>query len=295
MIGIVQQLPIKWFIDNFSSINLTNVLELSIVAICIYKIFKYVGGTKAEQPLKGVFMLFVALLLSKLFHLQILAKLLENILNILIFSLVVIFQPELRKLLGYLGQPVKFGRNLFNNEQRPAYSRNVIDEITESVRHLSKSRTGALMVIQNNTSLESYMEVGTRLNADVSVELLLTIFHTNTPLHDGAVIIDGNAVLAAGVLLPLTEDPTLSWKYGTRHRAAIGMSEVTDATCIVVSEETGEISLARKGLLEKCNSSDELKSKLEELLSFEDGNAFDGEDSSKLDLKDVITGLVTKK
>ena len=141
----------------------------------------------------------------------------------------------------------------------------VIKEIIESVKYFSKSHTGALIVFQSDLS-NTYYDVGTVLNADVSTELLLTIFHPNTPLHDGAVVINGDKIISAGVLLPLTEDPKLSWKYGTRHRAAIGMTEVSDAACLVVSEETGDVSISLDGTLKKYDDLVTLKADLESIL-----------------------------
>lgn len=130
---------------------------------------------------------------------------------------------------------------------------------------MSKSHTGALIVFQSDLR-NTYSDVGTKLNADLSTELLLTIFHPNTPLHDGAVVINGDKIISAGVLLPLTEDPKLSWKYGTRHRAAIGMTEVSDAACLVVSEETGDVSIAVDGALKKYEDLITLKADLEKFL-----------------------------
>lgn len=248
--------------DIISNLNYVNVIELVIIFVVIYKIYKYITGTQAEQLLKGILMLLFALLLSKIFRLEIIGRVLESIVSIVLFSLVVIFQPELRRILGYLGQPGIIRKNILSHEPEED-SKTVITEITEAIKHLSKSHTGALIVIQNVNGLESYLEVGTKLNATVSTELLLTIFHPNTPLHDGAVVISGGKILAASVLLPLTEDPKLSWQYGTRHRAAIGMSEASDAICLVVSEETGHISLAQGGNLTQFASSEELRKELE--------------------------------
>ncbi len=144
---------------------------------------------------------------------------------------------------------------------------NVVKELIESVRFLSKSHTGALIVFQSDLS-NTYYDVGTKLNADLSTELILTIFHPNTPLHDGAVVINGDKIISAGVLLPLTEDPKLSWKYGTRHRAAIGMTETSDAACLVVSEETGDVSIAIDGSLKKYEDLVTLKTDLENILGY---------------------------
>ena len=212
------------------------------------------------------------MLLSKIFRLEIIGRVLESIVNIVIFSLVVIFQPELRRLLGYLGQPDIFKKSIFNLDRKKEV-KSLVNQITESVKHLSKSHTGALIVIQDMDGAENYLEVGTRLDAKVSTELLLTIFHPNTPLHDGAVVIIGDRIIAASVLLPLTEDPNLSWRYGTRHRAAIGMSEVSNAACIVVSEETGDISIAHEGKLTKYPNVDALKAELDYLYKQPDKNS----------------------
>ena len=142
----------------------------------------------------------------------------------------------------------------------------IIKEIIESVKYLTKTKTGALIVFKKAMSSMAYSEVGTTIDAKVSTELILTIFHPNTPLHDGAMVIEGNKIQSAGVLLPLTEDPKLSWKYGTRHRAALGMSEVSDAACLVVSEETGDVSICMDGMLKKYEDLTTLKTDLESIL-----------------------------
>lgn len=258
----------QYFMDFIVSVSVINVVELLIIAVVLYRIYKYITGTQAEQLLKGILMLFLALLLSKIFKLEILGRFLETVVNIVLFGLVVIFQPELRKFLGYLGQPGILSKNIFSFESEIEV-KNTVSKVVDAIKHLSKSHTGALIVIKNTDGgFENYIEVGTKLDARISTEILLTIFHTNTPLHDGAVVIMGDRIAAAGVLLPLTEDPKLSWQYGTRHRAAIGMSEVSDAVCIVVSEETGKISVAQSGILTKYDNLEDLKAKLESLYGF---------------------------
>ena len=200
---------------------------------------------------------------------------LKGVVTLVSLSLIVIFQPELRRFLGFLGQ-ADFVAKIFNtnNKKQKARKIDVVKELIESVKYLSKSHTGALVVFQSDLS-NTYYDVGTKLNADLSTELLLTIFHPNTPLHDGAVVINGDKIISAGVLLPLTEDPKLSWKYGTRHRAAIGMTETRDAACLVVSEETGDVSIALGGNLKKYEDLVTLKSDLENILGLKeptDGN-----------------------
>lgn len=242
--------------------NPVNIIEILILCFISFKFYRYIVGTHAEQLLKGIFMLLVALMLSKLFRLHIIGSVLESVVNIVIFSLVVIFQPELRRFLGYIGQRGFLNKTSFIIDAETNI-KEVISQIVNAVKHLSRSHTGALIVFQNTTSMETMLEVGTMLNAKISTELILTIFHPNTPLHDGAVVINGDKIVASSVLLPLTEDPKLSWQYGTRHRAAIGMSETSDATCLVVSEETGNISIVQGGKINLITNLDELKSELE--------------------------------
>jgi diadenylate cyclase len=181
--------------------------------------------------------------------------------------MVIVFQPELRKLLVHLGQTKFVAKNLFTlKNQKNEQKTNVVKEITEAVKYCSRVKRGALIVIQKEENKSFYNEVGTSINADVSTELILTIFFPNTPLHDGAMVIHNDKILAAGVLLPLTEDPKLSWRHGTRHRAAIGASEISDSACIVVSEETGDISIAIDGILRKYDDITKFKEDLEKII-----------------------------
>ena len=239
---------------------------------------RFIKGSQSEKVVKGSFILIFFWIFSEILqivHLNILGMFLKSIVVVIALSLIVIFQPELRKFLGYLGQMDFFHKAFSNLNEKEEI--NIIKEIIESVKYLSKSHTGALMVFQKDLS-NTYTDVGTMLNADLSTELLLTIFHVNTPLHDGAVVINGSKIISAGVLLPLTEDPKLSWKYGTRHRAAIGMSEHSDAICLVVSEETGDVSVAIDGVLKKYDDLATLKTDLENLLIDKD---FDDNSKSK--------------
>ena len=204
-----------------------------------------------------------------LIDLRIIGVFFKSLVTLIALSLIVIFQPELRRFLGYLGQPGFIKRTFFTSGSYREATENdtdIIKEIIESVKYLTKTKTGALIVFKKAMSSMVYSEVGTTINANVSTELILTIFHPNTPLHDGAMVIEGNKIQSAGVLLPLTEDPKLSWKYGTRHRAALGMSEVSDAACLVVSEETGDVSICMDGMLKKYEDLTTLKSDLESIL-----------------------------
>ncbi len=255
--------------EIFVSLNLTNLFEVGIIIVFVSTFYiKYVKGTQSERFVKGIVILLATLLFSKLLilaKLQILGRFIESIITLVLLGLVVVFQPELRRFLGYLGQTGFFNKSFFTTDSQVEKT-DISEELTEAVKYLSKSKTGALMVIQNTPGSADYFEVGTKINGIISTELLLTIFHPNTALHDGATVITGDKVISAGVLLPLTEDPKLSWKYGTRHRAAIGMTEVSDAACIVVSEESGDVSIAQEGLLQKCETIEEFRAKLENIL-----------------------------
>ena len=249
--------------------NWTNLAEICVIIAILWLFYKkFIKNTQSEKFVKGAFFLVFLWIFSEIlirFDLKIIGVFLKSVVTLVSLSLIVIFQPELRRLLGFLGQ-VDFINKLFSSSKKNDSKRiDVVKEIIEAVKYFSKSHTGALIVFQDDLS-NTYYDVGTELNADVSTELLLTIFHPNTPLHDGAVVINGDKIISAGVLLPLTEDPKLSWKYGTRHRAAIGMSEVSDAACLVVSEETGDVSVCIDGTLKRYEDLVTLKTDLENIL-----------------------------
>lgn len=253
--------------DIFGWKNVFEVLIIVSLLMLLYQ--KFIKDSQSEKFVKGAFVLVFIWIFSEILiavDLQILGAFLRSVVLFVSLSLIVIFQPELRKLLGYLGQVGFINKLLSGSKNANASKRvDVIKEVIEAVKYLSKTHTGALMVFQKDLS-NTFKDVGTILNADVSTELILTIFHVNTPLHDGAVVINGDKIISAGVLLPLTEDPKLSWKYGTRHRAAIGMTENTDAACLVVSEETGDVSITMDGALKKYDDIPTLKTDLENIL-----------------------------
>ena len=259
--------PLQW------SLNWVNVLEICFIAGIVFIFYrKFIQNTQSETLIKGLVFLVFAWVLSEiliLLKLEIIGVFFKTLVTLIALSLIVIFQPELRRFLGYLGQPGFIKRTFFSGGSYRDASANDVDiikEIIEAVKYLTKTKTGALIVFKKAMSSMAYSEVGTDIDAKVSTELILTIFHPNTPLHDGAMVIEGNKIQSAGVLLPLTEDPKLSWKYGTRHRAALGMSEVSDAACLVVSEETGDVSICMDGMLKKYEDLTTLKSDLESIL-----------------------------
>ena len=280
----------KQLISIFNLLNWVSFVEIFIIITILWAFYqRFIKGSQSEKVVKGSFILIFFWIFSEILqiiHLNILGMFLKSIVVVISLSLIVIFQPELRKFLGYLGQMDFFHKAFSTLDEKEEI--NIIKEIIESVKYLSKTHTGALMVFQKDLS-NTYTDVGTMLNADLSTELVLTIFHTNTPLHDGAIVINGSKIISAGVLLPLTEDPKLSWKYGTRHRAAIGMSEHSEAICLVVSEETGDVSIAIDGVLKKYDDIATLKTDLENLLIDKD---FDDNAKSKKIFK--FNNLISK-
>lgn len=255
------------------SLSWINFIEIGLIAVTLFILYKkYVQNTQSEKLFKGLFFLILTWLFSEfliIIGLKIIGVFLRSMVALISLSLIVIFQPELRRFLGYLGQPGFIRKTFFSGGSLAHKQENEVDvikEIIESVKYLTKTKTGALIVFPKGINSGLYSDVGTRIDAIVSTELILTIFHPNTPLHDGAMVIDGDKIHSAGVLLPLTEDPKLSWKYGTRHRAALGMSEVSDAACLVVSEETGDVSVCMDGMLKKYEDLMTLKSDLESIL-----------------------------
>lgn len=254
---------------TFNWSDFIQIVFLAGLLLFLYR--KFIKNTSSEKFVKGLLILVCAWAVSEIMmrvDLKIIGMFLKSIVTLVSLSLIVIFQPELRRFLGFLGQ-VDFVTKIFNQNNKTEQKINVVKELVESAKYLSKSHTGALIVFQSDLR-NTYSDVGTKLNADLSTELLLTIFHPNTPLHDGAVVINGDKIISAGVLLPLTEDPKLSWKYGTRHRAAIGMTEVSDAACLVVSEETGDVSIAVDGALKKYEDLITLKADLEKILGYKE-------------------------
>jgi len=228
-------------------IRITDLIDIIIVAVIIYELLLLTRHTRGSALLKGLFLLLVIALMSSLLGLVSLNWLLTAILQNGAIVLVVLFQPELRKALERMGRTRVFRKNAKKgiNEEKDT----IISEIIQTIMDLSKRRVGALIVFEQQTGLQDVIETGTRLNAEISAPLLENIFEPNTPLHDGAVVIREAEIMAAACILPLAEASGVSRELGTRHRAAVGISENTDAIVLVVSEETGIVSLARDGAL----------------------------------------------
>jgi len=217
-----------------------SLLDILVVWYVIYKLIMLLNGTKAIQVFKGIAVIIFVRIVSDLIGLNTVSWLMNQVITYGAIATIVIFQPEVRRGLEQLGRGAPFKSRRRQEESASSF---LIDELDKAIQYMSKRKIGALICIEKNTPLNEYVETGISLDADVSSELLINIFIPNTPLHDGAVIIQNNRISSSNSYLPLSEDPSISKEFGTRHRAAIGLSEVTDALTIVVSEETGDVSL----------------------------------------------------
>ena len=234
----------------FQVLKLTDIIDIFLIALIVYQLLKILNETRAMQLVKGIFILFLILQISSWAHLTTLNYLLRNAMQVGMFAIVVIFQPELRSLLEKMGRSnvgklidVATGKTTADDDDY------AVSEIVTAASNMSSSKTGALIVIERETKLGDVIRTGTLLDAEVSSTLLENIFYPKTPLHDGAVIIRGDRIHTAGCFLPLTSNTNLSRDLGTRHRAALGISEASDAIVVIVSEETGKISIAINGSL----------------------------------------------
>lgn len=256
------------YLSNFyipKTIKVTTVLEIIIMAIIIYEFIVWVKKTRAFSLLKGIIVLLIFWLLAYLFNFTTLLWIGGRIINFAIIALLIIFQPELRKALEQLGRN-KFFSKIFSfsdkKDKGERCSDKTVNELVRASFELAKTKTGALIVIEQEILLEEYEKTGIPVDALISSQLLINIFEHNTPLHDGAVLVRGDRVVAATCYLPLSDNMHISKDLGTRHRAALGISEVSDTLTIVVSEETGKVSIAIAGELFRDVDADSLRSKL---------------------------------
>lgn len=249
---------------SFPFFNLISILDILLVAFLLYKLMLLIKGTRAVQLLKGLAVLLAATTLSKWAQLYTINWILEKTLTMMFVALPVVFQPELRRALEQLGRGKFFARP-YTSLGIEDTSR-LIEEIIRAVQVLAKNKIGALMVLERETGLNDYIETGTRVDGIVTGEFLINIFIPKSPLHDGAAIIQGDRVAAAGCFLPLSENPNLAKDLGTRHRSALGISELSDAVAIVVSEETGIISAATEGSLTRYLDDKTLRELLDKFL-----------------------------
>ncbi len=240
-----------------------DLFDIAIVSYIIYKVFLLVKGTRAARMLVGVGVLLALSLFSRFLELYTLDWLIQSFWTQIVIVLIILFQPEIRKALAQMGETPIFYKFSSAGEMK------AIEEIVKASQSLASKKIGALIVFERDVSLQEYIEIGVPLDAKVTKELLMSIFHPTSPIHDGAVIIKGNRIVAAGCFLPIKLGADISKTYGTRHRAALGITEETDAIAVIVSEETGSISLAVAGTLETNLDMAKLRERLTSLFTTE--------------------------
>ena len=254
------------FIGPVSGITFTNIVEILILAFLVYSVLLWIKNTKAWTLLKGIMVLCIFVSIVYLLRMTTLIYLVNRAIDIAIMAALVIFQPELRRALEQLGEKQIVASLIpimdSNREVTERFSDKTVNEIVKAAAEMGRAKTGALIVIEQNIRLDEYERTGIMLDSILTSQLLMKIFDHNTPLHDGAVIVKGNRITSATCYLPLSDNMMLSKELGTRHRAGVGISEVTDSLTVIVSEETGKISLAYKGELRRDITPDMLKEQL---------------------------------
>lgn len=271
----------KLMLSTIKNMSFFSVLDILVVAYIFFKIYMLMKETRAEQLFKGIILIFVLIPISQILNLTVLNFILNKTITIGVLSIIIIFQPEIRRALEHLGRSAFTDKHIFENEETMEI---VITEIVNAVESLSKSKTGALIVIEQKTGIGEIIKTGTKIDAEISGALLENIFVVNTPLHDGATVIRNGRIIAAGCFLPLTNNDKISKKLGTRHRAAIGITETSDALTIIVSEETGTISLAVNGRLVRNYDKDKLKKILVQIIK--------NRQSKKITLKERVKSWI---
>jgi uncharacterized protein (TIGR00159 family) len=251
--------------DLFTQIRWQDLLDIALIAGGVYWIISLIRGTRAVQMLLGLVVVFLTYLASQYFELYTLNWVLDNFLSSILLVIVVLFQNDIRRALTEVGRG-----SLFGVGEHAIYGP-VLEEVTKAAVSLAGKRIGALIVLEREVGLNEYIEVGTRLDARVSKEILCSIFPTTSPLHDGAVVIQRGRITSAGCFLPLTTNPGVSKMLGTRHRAALGLTEETDAVVVVVSEEEGTVSLVREGRITRDVDAGALHAALQQLFTYELG------------------------
>jgi diadenylate cyclase len=245
------------------NVGVWDAVDILIVAYVFYRLILIIRGTRAEQLVKGLIVLLLATIVSDQLGLNTLHWLLRQLMTVGLIAIPIVFQPELRRALEHLGRGKFFQRTYWN--WNPQEFDHLLDELAKAIPVLVKKRIGALIVIERETGLKEWVETGIAVDGVVSAELLINIFFPRSPLHDGAVVIRGSQIVAAGCYLPLTDDPSLNKELGTRHRAGIGITEHSDAVSIIVSEETGIVSVAHNGILTRYLDEKKLRAILTDL------------------------------
>ena len=253
-------------IFGFLQLSLTDILDILLLAIIIYVAFRWIRGTSAMSIFIAIISLYVIRVLVSAFNMRLMNALMETVLDVGVIALIVIFQPEIRKFLIRLGNRYMSStkgkqilEKVLGKSNTKTVGNDMANEITEACRRMSESKTGALIVIAHTTPLDDVISTGDNIDASIHRRLLMNLFFKNSPLHDGAVVISGDRIIAARCTLPITERTDLPASYGMRHKAAIGITEDTDADAITVSEETGNISFIKGGQVTPINNINELK------------------------------------
>lgn len=264
MLGLFQQNVSKALGMANLTITWVDIIEIIIISFLFYHVLLWIKSTRAWNLFKGIMVILMFVVIAAFFQMSTVLWIAENTLNVGLIALVIIFQPELRKALENLGDK-NILNDLFNLNKTDTkkFSDHTIDELVKAVYAMGKVKTGALIVIEDEILLNDYIRTGIDVDALVSSQLLINIFEKNTPLHDGAVIMRGDRVISATCYLPLSDSMRLSKELGTRHRAAVGISEVSDSMTIIVSEETGNVSIALRGQIYRNVEADFLKEKLQ--------------------------------
>lgn len=252
------------FMNSIALIRITDLIDMAIIAFAVYKLFSLLRNTRAEQVLNGLVIVLLIASLADILNLNTVGWVMNQFLTVALVFIIVVFQPELRSALERIGR----GRSILTRD-RVKRNETTINELVSTASSLSRQKIGALVVIQREVGLNDIVESGTKLHADISSELLINIFIPNTPLHDGAVIINENEIIAAACYLPLSSSNTISKELGTRHRAAIGISEKSDCIVLVVSEETGNISVVESGRIDRYFDEDSLSIRLKKDLVYQ--------------------------
>lgn len=246
------------------SVRWEDIVEILIISFLVYQIMTWVKNTKAWFLMKGIGIILIFILLAIIFEMNTILWIVENVLSIAVIAVVVVLQPELRRALEELGRKKFFAILMpFDKVQSERFSDKTVNDLVKASFEMGKVKTGALMVIEQNVKLTEYERTGIEVDGLISSQLLINIFEHNTPLHDGAVIIRGNRVVSATCYLPLSDNMEISKELGTRHRAGVGISEVTDALTIIVSEETGHVSVTYEGKLYRNLDANALREKLQ--------------------------------
>ena len=251
-------------LDIIKNIRLVDILDIAIVAYAFYKFLMLVRETRAEQLIKGIIVLLIASKISEWSKLYMIHYILKNTLTLGVVALLIVFQPELRRALEYIGRSKLFSKNLGESIDKEAEG--ILNELSIAIAEMSRKKIGALIVMERQTGINEIIETGLKIDSRIISELILNIFTPKTPLHDGAIVIRSDRIVSAGCLLPLTSDFTLNKELGTRHRAALGMMENSDAIVVVVSEETGIISVAIDGKLKRYLDIDSMRKILKDAL-----------------------------